>query len=228
MNRDEFFQRVRQATQSGSRFHVATRGDIPASIGYVGGGDDRVASFVREATAVGGTAVAVDDWIAARHQVQEWIERHGARHALCWQHPVLEQFGWQDLAAELGLTVADYAALAEIQPSAAKAAMLAADVGVTSCECAVAETGSLVMLARPGHERLASLAPKVHIAIVAESQIVADLFDVFTRLEAAGLDRLPSNVTLITGPSKTGDLELKLTTGVHGPGFWYVVVVRGV
>ena len=73
---------------------------------------------------------------------------------------------------------------------------------------------------------MASLTPPVHIAIVERVQIVPDLIDAFERLAGRGLDALPSNVTLITGPSKTGDIELQLTTGVHGPGKWRVIVIE--
>ena len=64
------------------------------------------------------------------------------------------------------------------------------------------------------------------MAIVEESQILADLIDLFDALDERGLDQLPSNLALITGPSKTGDIELTLVTGVHGPGKWHVIIVR--
>jgi L-lactate dehydrogenase complex protein LldG len=101
--------------------------------------------------------------------------------------------------------------------------LLACDVGITSCDWAIAETGTLMMCAGPGHERVASLLPPMHVAVVERQQIVPDLIDAFATLNAT---TLPSNVTLITGPSKTGDIELQLTTGVHGPGKWRVIVVR--
>jgi L-lactate dehydrogenase complex protein LldG len=105
--------------------------------------------------------------------------------------------------------------------------MFAAEIGITSCTHAVAETGTLAMCSGPGSERLASLLPPVHIAVVHREQILPDLFDLFARLEADGLQNLSSNVSLITGPSKTGDLELRLTTGVHGPGKWHVILILG-
>jgi L-lactate dehydrogenase complex protein LldG len=90
---------------------------------------------------------------------------------------------------------------------------------------AVAETGTLAMASRPGAERVASLLPPVHVAVISADQIVPDLFDLFATMQKS-LPELPSSWVLITGPSKTGDLELKLTTGVHGPGHWHVIVAR--
>ena len=82
-----------------------------------------------------------------------------------------------------------------------------------------------MMCSQPGQERVASLVPPLHIALVERRQIVPDLIDAFGLLHRRGLASLPSNVTFITGPSKTGDIELQLTTGVHGPGKWQVIVI---
>ena len=69
--------------------------------------------------------------------------------------------------------------------------------------------------------RGASLIPPVHIAVVAQAQIVPDLCDYFGGL---GLS-LPANINVITGPSKTADIEGILITGVHGPGDVHVALV---
>ena len=119
-----------------------------------------------------------------------------------------------------------YERLAAIPPAEQRTALLACDVGITSCDCAIAETGTLMMCSRPGQERVTSLLPPMHIAIVERQQIVPDLIDAFELLRERGLDQLPSNATWITGPSKTGDIELQLTTGVHGPGKWRVIIVQ--
>jgi L-lactate dehydrogenase complex protein LldG len=78
---------------------------------------------------------------------------------------------------------------------------------------------------------VASLVAPVHIAVIERVQIVPDLFDAFALLErqagkSGGLPHVASNVVFITGPSKTGDIELTLTTGVHGPGQLHVVIVE--
>jgi len=99
-----------------------------------------------------------------------------------------------------------------------------ADLGVTGVHAAIAETGSLVIHAQPGTTRLASLAVPAHIAIVLESQIVPDLLD-WAEREKAGPPA--TGCVLITGPSKTGDIEMNLVTGVHGPGDVHVVLMTG-
>jgi L-lactate dehydrogenase complex protein LldG len=100
--------------------------------------------------------------------------------------------------------------------------MLAADVGISSADFAIAESGTLAVCSQAGQERAVSLLPLVHVAIVRREQVLADLFDLFERL---GAGELQSSVVLITGPSKTGDIELTLTTGVHGPRQWHVILI---
>lgn len=146
--------------------------------------------------------------------------------ALCWEHPLLERLQLSSLLASAGYAMLSYRQLAQLPADAARRQMLQAAVGITSATYAVAETGSLVMAAGPGNERAASLLPPWHLAIIDARQIVPDLFDVFDRLAADGLHAACSNVTLITGPSKTGDIGLQLTTGVHGPGRFEVIICR--
>ena len=83
----------------------------------------------------------------------------------------------------------------------------------------------MLLCSRSGRERVASLLPPVHVAIVERQQIVPDVIDAVAHLSRLETDQLPSNAVLITGPSKTGDIELQLTTGVHGPGQWHVIVI---
>lgn len=227
MGRDAFLERVRQATQAGRAFRIAPRGEVTDATGYVGGGDDLCATFAAEANAVGGQARVVGDFAAARALLVQWLGELRPASALVWRHDVLAKLGLADLLTESGVAVLDHDALSAMPRQAQRTMTLAADVGITSADFAIAETGTLAMLARPGRERLASLAPPCHIAVIERSQVLPDLFDLFAALGETGHDKLPSNLTLITGPSKTGDIELQLTTGVHGPGDWRVIVVDG-
>jgi L-lactate utilization protein LutC len=88
-----------------------------------------------------------------------------------------------------------------------------ASVGVTFCPAFLAETGSIVMPAGPGMGTLASLLPDVHIAISYAERCRVSLAEYLCE---DGFS-LPSRLTLVTGPSRTGDIEGTMTTGVHGP-----------
>ncbi len=88
-----------------------------------------------------------------------------------------------------------------------------ADVGITGAEAALAETGSLVMSSGRGKSRFTSLLPPVHIAVVPVSCMKSDIF----AWEQSMSKTLPGWVGIISGPSKTGDIEGILILGVHGP-----------
>jgi L-lactate dehydrogenase complex protein LldG len=223
MSRDTFLARVRAAAEAGRAFRVA-QGSFPADAGYQGAGPDPVARFVAELTAVGGRGHVAADRADAREVLGRLLDEHGARSALCWEHAALDRLGLPELLAARGIDVWTHARLAPLPLEEQRAAILAADIGITGVTWAVAETGTIALASGPGTERLASLAPPVHVAVVERDQLLPDLFDMFARYADEG-SRLPSNLALVTGPSKTGDIELKLTTGVHGPGVWHVVVV---
>ncbi|MBA2708157.1 MAG: lactate utilization protein, partial [Gemmatimonadaceae bacterium] len=98
------------------------------------------------------------------------------------------------------------------------------DCAVTDVSYAVAETGSLVVQPSAGQGRGLSLVPMVHVAIVEPRNLVADLVDLMEKLTTDGKSR--SNVIMITGPSKTADIEMNVVTGVHGPNVVKVFVLR--
>ncbi len=93
-----------------------------------------------------------------------------------------------------------------------------AEVGVTTADLAIAETGSLIIATGSGKDRLLSLTPAIHVAIVPKDRIVATITEAFSRLS----DR---TTVMITGPSRTADIEGILVRGVHGPGDVVVIPV---
>lgn len=97
------------------------------------------------------------------------------------------------------------------------------DAGFTSTRCAIADTGSLVLWPSPDEPRLLSLVPPIHVALLEASQI-RDTFRQVLRDEGwAGA--MPANALLISGPSKTADIEQTLAYGVHGPKRLVVVLI---
>ena len=106
---------------------------------------------------------------------------------------------------------------------AARTLCATAACGITSADYALADTGTLVMLASPQEARLISLLPPVHIAIVERERLLTGLDELLSILPRPA--EQTSSMVLITGPSRTADIEQILVRGVHGPGEIHVVVV---
>lgn len=124
----------------------------------------------------------------------------------------------QNLAADIVITP-ELAALdwqAHGLRSVARAAVDADRAGVTGCFCAVAETGTLMLLSGPESPATVSLLPETHIALVDASRIVATMEDAFALLRGER-GEIPRAVNFISGPSRTGDIEQTIVLGAHGP-----------
>jgi L-lactate dehydrogenase complex protein LldG len=97
----------------------------------------------------------------------------------------------------------------------------AARVGISQLECAIADTGTLVTDAAPVERRLASALPVIHVAVVPTDAILPDMASAFARIHPSR----SGYISLITGPSRTADIERVLTIGVHGPSRLVIVFV---
>lgn len=224
-DRSTFLARIREQAARGRAHRVAINPQATAEAGYVGGGSDLVASLLAEWTAVGGQGVRLPDATAVREWLTQFVRDRQIRSAIRWEHPLLSRLEIDTPLAEAGVNVSRWHDLSDQADEARWNTTFAAELGITSVDFAVAETGSLVLCSSHAQGRACSLLPPVYVALVEPSQIVPDLFDVFAALENRKAD-LPSNLVFVTGPSKTGDIELKLTTGVHGPGHVFLVVVE--
>jgi L-lactate dehydrogenase complex protein LldG len=127
--------------------------------------------------------------------------------------------GLEDLVRQIDVAVD------EITVAPTAAAVFDYDLGITTAQAAIAETGTLVLESECERHRLASLVPPVHIAIVDAASICLTLGEALAALGRD--DKLSPTITFITGPSRTADIELTLAIGVHGPQELYVIVREG-
>jgi L-lactate dehydrogenase complex protein LldG len=215
VNRDEFLERVRKAVAEGNQVGRIAAFPARGNVGYQGAGDDPAERFRDNLIAAGGRFHSVDCPDTAVDLLLTLLRERNARKILLGPGRVLERLDLQArlVAAGFSVTQADLAD---------REASFAADVGISGVDHLIAETGSVVMESRPDQPRGLTLLPPLHIAIADRSQLVPDLFDLYARLDPQSL---PACIALITGPSKTGDIELKLVTGVHGPGAVHVVLL---
>ncbi len=156
-----------------------------------------------------------------------------ARAAITW-HPAALGTDWRAALAAGGLATTAMPE-AGVEPPGERRALrdliAAADLGVTGVDLAVAETGSLVLLSGSGRPRSTSLLPPYHVAVFDRDALVESLGQVGLFLEAWH-DGEPAGwrggvINVITGPSRTADIELTLTRGVHGPKEVHAVFVEG-
>jgi L-lactate dehydrogenase complex protein LldG len=105
----------------------------------------------------------------------------------------------------------------ELVDAADRAGLLAAEAGISCVQHAVAETGTLVLETHSERNRLVSLLPPLHVAVLHADAILATLGDALAAVDPGGAGSASRAVTFISGPSRTADIELKLVVGVHGP-----------
>ena len=99
------------------------------------------------------------------------------------------------------------------------------DAGLTGCAAAIADTGTLVLRPGPAEPRTLSLVPPVHVALLRASDLYASLPAAIASLDLPATG-LPTNLVLVTGPSKTADIQQVLAYGAHGPKELVVVLVN--
>jgi L-lactate dehydrogenase complex protein LldG len=167
--------------------------------------------FVQKLESLGGKAFLVRDNSGVAPAIAGILAQ---KSAVASNSPFLRQCGVTGLAqVHTGFTERDQL----------KDACASADIGITSADYALAATGTFVMLSSANEARLISLLPPIHIAIFPRSRILANLDELLSVLPRPA-DQT-SSMVLITGPSRTADIEQILVRGVHGPGEVYAVIV---
>jgi len=191
---------VRAYANSALPFADSASGELPAR-------------FVHELTQVSGEVVLARSHEEVRSALA--AELRAGERIVTWARSELGSFELGDVWRDLGTRCRE--------PSAAdfRETLLRAEVGVTAVDYALAETGTLVLAAGPGRPRGVSLLPRLHVALVRQSQLVPRMGFTWARYRQA----MPSAVHFITGPSRTSDIENDLSIGVHGPARVLVILL---
>lgn len=180
--------------------------------------------FGLELERVGGAFITTRSEVELQHHLHGVIVSHGIKEAALSDAAILDRLGVRSwLATNLG-PEACYPRQDQSSLDVNRKEVLArVQLGVTSCQFAIAETGTLLLSLETETSRLISLLPPVHVAIFTPQQLVATLAEALKRLRVE--NQLDPAVTLITGPSRTADIELTLTVGIHGPKHFYAILL---
>lgn len=176
--------------------------------------------FTNELAQVNGLFKVVNNEDELRRYLSDVTTEHDSKSFIVWGTPLIAQ-----------LKVIEYLKTNDLRvvKSRDKNQLEGADIGITEVDFAIADSGTLVLFSDPNKPRLTSLIVPLHIAILDSKKIVRNIFDLFQIIGHEyneGLDskRIMSCITFITGPSRTADIELNLTLGVHGPKELHVLI----
>jgi L-lactate dehydrogenase complex protein LldG len=140
---------------------------------------------------------------AVRDALAELVRANGVKKATVWDTAELKDLSVADILRQLGVEL--------VSPQADKYALAECELGITGADAALPETGTLLLRASPDKPRAVSLLPRIHLAIVPRAALRPDLHQAFEAFKRDGY------LIAITGPSRTADIELTVTIGVHGP-----------
>ncbi|MBU1237490.1 MAG: lactate utilization protein C [Gammaproteobacteria bacterium] len=214
-SREDILTRVREKVGRNVDDTALARGDMEAWLNTRRQGPrppaagDLLARFREKSEALSTSIDIVAEWSTVPSAVARYLaERSLAKTAVGW--PLLTGHDW----AAAGIAFEG------------RGARDADRIGITGAFCAIAETGTLVLLS--GHDTPASvsLLPETHVAVVAASRIVMGMEEAWNLLRAKG-GALPRAVNFVSGPSRTGDIEQTIVLGAHGPYQVHVIVVTG-
>ena len=180
--------------------------------------EDPPARFLEELEAVGGHGKRVKSLEEAREYVLGLAREKSAKLLIRWDDEELERLGVDDPLEEAGVEVVVWRELEDFREVTARA-----DIGLSTAEWAIAETGSLVLTSGPGRGRTVTLLPPTYVAVIAVEKVLSTVPETIGRYAEGG--EVPANICFHTGPSRSGDIEMSLAIGVHGPGDVHVVLV---
>jgi L-lactate dehydrogenase complex protein LldG len=182
-----------------------------------------VERFSAALTAVAGRVHRAPDDRAANTTLVTLCRERGVSRLLSWDPRWIALDGLPAALAAADIDL-DFGMVPRVDARTARlAALESLQIGLTGALAGIAESGTVAVVSGPGRSRLASLLPPVHVAVLKAERLYSTLEAFF----AAHPDVADSgsNLVLITGPSRTADIEMTLTRGVHGPGEVHVVLV---
>ncbi len=190
--------------------------------------------FVAQAEAAQASVSVTPDFAGALQRVADVLGKLRAQQIVvsddAWQAPWdMAQLSLENRSRPEDHSLTGFGeviASAECGDGSATTIAKASSVGITCAAYGMADTGTIVVCSGQAGGRIESLLPPVHIALLKTSDLVPGLPDLPAALDRDRRLEQSSAVTLITGPSRTADIELTLTIGVHGPKQLFIVIVN--
>lgn len=174
--------------------------------------------FIAKATAAGAQVIRTKQNEAVEN-LKSLLQETGCKSGIISNEGIIKELNIQSIAGEIGIQCRytdDYPG------EAYRRNVLQAEIGISGCNYALADSGSLVILHSQNDQRLISLAPDYYLGMVKTSQLLKDRIDLASILEK---EKKTAAVTIITGVSRTADVALQVVLGMHGPRKVYIVLI---
>lgn len=205
--KERMLKKIRQALLQKREHPFPQFEDSPL---YRDKGDDLALNFAEEFTAASGQFVYCEDTIQLIESLIILVEKKKLRNIVALEPNVQELLA----AYEFPFIPFDQG-------------FSAVEIGITACEALIARNGSVLVSNASASGRRLSSYPPIHIVVAKTSQLVADIKDGMDQVLRRHGSQLPSFISIITGPSRTADIEKTLVMGAHGPKELYVFLVEG-
>jgi L-lactate dehydrogenase complex protein LldG len=202
--RDTILNRVNSALSNGARKPMPA---LPREPSVPGDVDAYIAATLAAIESVSGKTLRVKSKDALRNALAELVNAEHVKKAMVWNNRELKELGIVEMLAQLDVEI--------LSPRADKHDLAQCDLGVTGADAVLPQTGTLALQTTPEQPEVVSLLPRVHLAIFRPTALRADLAQMLAQI------RESQHAVLITGPSRTADIEKTLAIGVHGPKVFY-------
>jgi L-lactate dehydrogenase complex protein LldG len=202
--REAMLSKVRSALRRTADSDVAA---IPATARIAprvaGDVNSELSAFFGEVEKLGGKTRRITELTDLEEALKELVKAEEVKQATVWQTVEMKEWGVEETLRSIGVEV--------ISPYASNREVAECDLGITGADFALPETGTLGLRSSIERPRAVSLLPRVHLALIRTACLRADLHQVFEEAKEDGY------LVFVTGPSRTADIELTVTVGVHGP-----------
>ena len=219
--------RIRQGLNSGATAqpHDSASAPQPAALSRAPDSADLQTRFVAALSAAGGHPIEAADEASAAEKIAALLRSIGARSAAIGGGITTDSAPIATRLAEGGCEIMTIRGKDGPAVAALKQRLSKIDAGIVEADYAIAATGTLAVIGAPARPRSLSLIPPTNIVLLSAARILPNLAAL---LAAVGPETIASHpMVLVTGPSRTADIEKRIVIGVHGPKELYVVIVGG-
>ncbi len=170
---------------------------------------DLLSCFCKELGAVNGQVIVCENKSEVYARILDLTSKHEITEVGCIEPEILKELS--KLGLELSNADGDFGNM---------------QLGITGCEYLVARTGSVIVTSRLASGRKMNVFPPTHVIVASQSQLVGFLDEAINRISEKYKNNIPSTISVVTGPSRTADIEKSLVLGAHGPKELFVLISK--